>query len=151
MNSQITDQNGVVSVENLSNILFAERFPGGVPDAINACPKDGCIIYAVSPNVNLNLGSIDPGSKAITIYLGPYTYTVKQVTLRKALKIIGMGASGGIQRKLNLQHCSPLQRNHPAVHQREQSRFCFAADEQFTANKPVAFRFPAVRVCGEYK
>jgi hypothetical protein len=96
MNSQITDQNGVVSVENLSNILFAERFPGGVPEAVNACAANGCIIYAVSPNVNLNLGSIDPGFKAITIYLGPYTYTVKQITLRKSLKIIGMGATGGI-------------------------------------------------------
>jgi hypothetical protein len=93
--SQITDTNGVVSVENLSNILFAERFPGGVSDAVNACPENGCIIYAVSPKVNLNLGTIDPGSKAITIYLGPYTYAVKQITLRKALKIIGMGASGG--------------------------------------------------------
>jgi hypothetical protein len=93
VNSQITDQNGVVSVENLSNILFAERFAGGVPDAINACPKNGCIIYAVSPGVNLNLGNIDPGFKAITIYLGPYTYTVKQIMLRKGLKIIGMGAS----------------------------------------------------------
>jgi hypothetical protein len=102
VNSQITDQNGVVSVENLSNILFAERFPGGVPDAVNACPGNGCIIYATSPNVNLNLGNIDPGFKAITIYLGPYTYTVKQVTLRKALKIIGMGASGGTKSP-----CSP--------------------------------------------
>jgi hypothetical protein len=96
VNSQITDQNGMVSVENLSNILFAERFPGGVPDAINACPKNGCIIYAVSPSVNLNLGTIDPGTKAITLYLGPYTYTVKQITLRRSFKIIGMGAMGGI-------------------------------------------------------
>ena len=96
VNSQITEQNKVVSVENLSNILFADRFAGGVPDAVAACPANGCIIYAVSPNVNLNLGNIDPGYKAITIYLGPYTYTVKQITLRKALKIIGMGASGGV-------------------------------------------------------
>jgi hypothetical protein len=95
-NSQITDSSGVVSVQNLSNILFADRFPGGVPDAINACPANGCFIYAVSPKVNLNLGSIDPGTKAVTIYLGPYTYTVKQITLRKALKIIGMGATGGV-------------------------------------------------------
>jgi len=94
-NSQITDQNGVVSMKNLSNALFAERFPGGVPDAVAACPANGCIIYAVSPNVNLNLGTIDPGYKAITLYLGPYTFTVQQVTLRKGLKIIGMGASGG--------------------------------------------------------
>ncbi len=95
VNSQITDQNGMVSLQNLSNILFADRFPGGVPDAVKACPQNGCIIYALSPNVNLNLGTIDPGSKAITIYLGPYTYTVNQITLRKAFKIIGMGASGG--------------------------------------------------------
>jgi hypothetical protein len=96
VNSQITDSNGVVSVQNLSNVLFADRFPNGVPDAVTACPAAGCIIYANSPVVNLNLGTIDPGSKSITIYLGPYTYTVKQITLRKAMKIIGMGAAGGV-------------------------------------------------------
>jgi hypothetical protein len=95
-NSQITDQNGMVSMQSLSNILFADAYPGGVSAAITACPANGCIIYAVSPNVNLSLGNIDPGYKAITIYLGPYTYTVNQVTLRKSLKIIGMGASGGV-------------------------------------------------------
>jgi hypothetical protein len=96
VNSQITDNNGIVSVQNLSNILFADRFSGGVPAAVAACPANGCIIYAVSPKVNLNLGIIDPGTKAITIYLGPYTYTVKQIVLRKAFKIIGMGAMGGV-------------------------------------------------------
>ncbi len=95
-NSQITDQNGMVSMENLSNVLFADKFAGGVSAAISACPSNGCVIYAVAPNVNLNLGNIDPGYKSMTIYLGPYTYTVKQITLRKGLKIIGMGASGGI-------------------------------------------------------
>ncbi len=94
--SQITDAGGTVSLQNLSNILFADRFADGVPGAVAACPANGCIIYALSPNVNLNLATIDPGTKAITIYLGPYTYTVNQITLRKALKIIGMGASGGV-------------------------------------------------------
>jgi hypothetical protein len=107
VNSQITDLNGAVSMENLANILFADRFPGGVPAAVAACPANGCIIYAVSPNVNLNLGSIDPGFKAITIYLGPYTYTVKQITLRKALKIIGMGASGGINGSVTCSVAAP--------------------------------------------
>jgi hypothetical protein len=93
--SQITDAGGAVSMQNLSNILFADRFAGGVPDAVAACPTNGCVISAMSPSVNLNLGTIDPGTKAITIYLGPYTYTVKQITLRMSLKIIGMGASGG--------------------------------------------------------
>jgi hypothetical protein len=77
-------------------ILFAEQFRGGVPDAVQACPSEGCMIYATSPLANRNLGSLDPGSKAITIYLGPYTYLVKQITLRRALKIIGMGASGRV-------------------------------------------------------
>jgi hypothetical protein len=95
--SQITDQNGMVTLQNLSNILFADSFAGGVSAAIAACPSSGCIIYAVSPNVNLNLGTIDPGSKAVTIYLGPFTYTVNQITLRSGLKIIGMGIATTLQ------------------------------------------------------
>lgn len=92
-NSQIMDQNGMVTMQNLSNILFADQFPGGVPAAVNACPANGCIIYAVSPNVNLNLGSFDPGSKTISLYLGPLTFTVNQITLRSGLKIIGSGGT----------------------------------------------------------
>jgi hypothetical protein len=91
--SQISDVNGSVSVRNLSNILFANRFPGGVPDAVGACPANGCVIYALSPDVNRNLGNVDPGNKSITIYLGPFTYSVNTITLRKGMKIIGMGAS----------------------------------------------------------
>jgi hypothetical protein len=94
INSQITDSGGMVTLQNLSNILFADRFPNGVPDAVTACPANGCTIYALSPHTNLNLGTIDPGTKSITIYLGPYVYFVKQITLRKGMKIIGMGASG---------------------------------------------------------
>jgi hypothetical protein len=95
VNSQITDANGVVGIKNLANILFAEQFTDGVPGALQACPSEGCVIYALSSKVNRNLGHIDPGNKAVTLYLGPYTFNVQQVTLRKALKIIGMGASGG--------------------------------------------------------
>jgi hypothetical protein len=101
INSQITDQNGVVSMENLDNIFFADGFPGGVSAAIAACPANGCVVYAVSPNVNLNLGSIDPGSKVVTIYLGPFTYTVNQITLRSGLKIIGMGGTETILQSVN--------------------------------------------------
>lgn len=107
VNSQITEDNGVVSVQNLANVLFADRFPGGVPDAVSACPASGCIIYALSPNVNLNLGTIDPGYKAVTIYLGPFTYTVKQITLRKGMKIIGMGASGGVNGSVTCSVAAP--------------------------------------------
>lgn len=96
--SQPSTQSPTYSVDGT---LFAEWFPGGVPEAVKACPATGCIIYATSPNVNRNLGTIDPGNKAITIYLGPYVYTVKQITLRKSLRIIGMGASGNLS-------CNPL-------------------------------------------
>jgi hypothetical protein len=91
--SQINDTNGAVSMRNLANILFADRFPSGVGGAVAACPANGCVIYALAPDVNRNLGSIDPGTKSITIYLGPYTFKVNTITLRKGMKIIGMGAS----------------------------------------------------------
>jgi hypothetical protein len=91
--SQIIDKDGAVTLRNLGNILFADRFPTGVAGAVAACPANGCIIYALAPDVDLNLGSIDPGTKSITIYLGPYTFKVNTITLRKGMKIIGMGAS----------------------------------------------------------
>jgi hypothetical protein len=90
--SQISEVNGVVGMKNLANILFADRFAGGVPEAVEACPAAGCVIYAYSPTTNPNLGTIDPGKKAITIYLGPYNYQVTQITLENDLEIIGMGS-----------------------------------------------------------
>ena len=107
VDSQITDINGMVGMQNLSNILFADQFSGGVPDAVTACPVNGCVIYALSPKMNLNLGTIDPGSKAVTIYLGPYVYNISQVVLRKSLKIIGMGASGGTASSVECPASSP--------------------------------------------
>ena len=92
-NSQIADTNGIVTLQNLANIFFADQFPDGVPGALAACPAEGCTIYAGSESVNRNLGSIDPGTKIVTIYLGPFTYNVKHITLQKGLRIIGMGAS----------------------------------------------------------
>ena len=75
-----------------ANVLYADEFSGGVPEAIDACRSPGCIIYADSKTVNRNLGSINPGSKAITLYLGPFTYNLKEITLQRNLKIIGMGS-----------------------------------------------------------
>ncbi|MGA9798333.1 MAG: hypothetical protein WBQ68_04955 [Terriglobales bacterium] len=97
-NSQTPDAkaagNPAVSIPaaNTSNVLYAEQFVGGVPDAIKACPALGCVIYAYSQMANRNLKTIDPGTKTITIYLGPYTYYVNQIVLRRDLKIIGMGS-----------------------------------------------------------
>ena len=64
-----------------------------IQSAIAACPQSGCIIYANAPNMNRDLGVIDPENKTLTLYLGPYKYNVKQIVLRKGMKIIGMGGS----------------------------------------------------------
>ncbi len=93
VDSSIKEVNGEVTLQNLANILFADQFSDGVPGAVAACPSEGCTIYAGSKNINRDLGTINPGGKLITIYLGPYTYTVKQITLRNGLKIIGASSS----------------------------------------------------------
>ena len=92
VNSSVPNATARATAKPTPNVLYADQFSGGVADAINACPSPGCIIYADSQNVNRNLGTIDPGSKAITLYLGPFTYNVKQINLQRELKIIGMGS-----------------------------------------------------------
>jgi hypothetical protein len=83
-------------------ITLAHNYPD-VQAAIAACPQSGCIVFASAPSMSRNLGSIDPGGKTVTLYLGPYTYNVKQITIRKGLKIIGMGGadSGTILQSVN--------------------------------------------------
>ena len=80
---------------NNSAILYADQYTSFSYQQMvnNACPTAGCTIYATSPNASLSLGTIDPGAKVITIYLGPFTYNVDHIILRKGLRIIGMGAS----------------------------------------------------------
>lgn len=92
---QQDDKSRGATSQNSADLIFADSFPGGVPAAVAACPSQGCVIFATSPRVNRNLGQIDPKAKAITIYLGPYNFTVDKIILRKSLKIVGMGASGG--------------------------------------------------------
>lgn len=63
--------------------------------ALAACPSSGCIIdMRDDPRGSaLNLGSFDPGSKAVALLLGPYTYTVGTVTLERSLSITGHGTT----------------------------------------------------------
>lgn len=89
-------------------IIFADQFPTSTYQDIitnnSICPPNGCTIYATSPTPSqLSLGFIDPGSKVVTIYLGPFGYTVDHIILRKGLRIIGMGASdaGTILKSVN--------------------------------------------------
>lgn len=83
---------GVIQVDGVQYTTAAQ--------ALSACQLPGCVIDLrgnSSPNA-LTLGTFDPGPRAVTLLLGPYTYTVDQITLRANFEIIGMGAgtvSGG--------------------------------------------------------
>lgn len=82
---QITSENGLATV-------FADAF-ANVQAAINALPAAGGIVNATSPNCNLALGALNPGTRAVTLYLGPLSYTATQITLQTNLKIIGCGSA----------------------------------------------------------
>lgn len=64
--------------------------------AINALPAAGGVVDArlLSDVGGTGTTNIDPGAKAVTILLGPYTYHVTQITLEHSFKIIGMGGGG---------------------------------------------------------
>lgn len=78
--------------ENGLATVFADGY-ASVQAAMNALPAAGGVVNATSPNVNLTLGSLNPGTKAITLYLGPLSYTVNQITLQTNFKIIGCGSA----------------------------------------------------------
>lgn len=80
-------QNGLATVN-------ADQY-ASVQAAINALPAAGGVVNATSPNVNPALGSLNPGTKAITLYLGPLAagYTANQITLQTNFKIIGCGSA----------------------------------------------------------
>lgn len=80
----------------LGQILYASQFPGvdasaKIQNAIDACPLSGCTVSALDLSDVGGTGSqnIDPGSKAVSLLLGPYTYIINQITLRTAFSIVG--------------------------------------------------------------
>jgi hypothetical protein len=80
---------------NDSKSYLDGRQYSNVQAALAACPSSGCIIDMRddSRSSALNLGSFDPGSKAVTLLLGPYTYSVDTITLEKSLNITGHGTT----------------------------------------------------------
>lgn len=106
VNSDIRDVGGVVKVSNfeagkLNNIIFVDGTKyTTLVHALGACPAAGCTIdmRGNSSSSALELGTFDPGARAVTLLLGPYTYSAKQIKLRSNLQIIGYGSgtvSGG--------------------------------------------------------
>jgi len=80
---------------NNSAIIYADQYTTLTYQQIvdTVCPTNGCTIYATSPNASQTIGTLDPGNKVVTIYLGPFTYNLDHMILRKGFRIIGMGAS----------------------------------------------------------
>jgi hypothetical protein len=86
-----------ICAQNTSPIIFADQYNTlSYQDIVSTdtiCPPKGCTIYATSTAASINLGTLDPGNKVVTIYLGPFTYNVDHIILRKGFRLIGMGAS----------------------------------------------------------
>ena len=60
--------------------------------AIAALPATGGVVDCQSPLSPLALGWLNPGTKAVTLLLGPYTYTFNQIVVQPELKIYGAGS-----------------------------------------------------------
>jgi hypothetical protein len=80
---------------NNSAIIYADQYTTLTYQQIvdTVCPAAGCTIYATSPNASRTIGTLDPGSKVVSIYLGPFTYNVNYIILRRGMRVIGMGAT----------------------------------------------------------
>lgn len=79
-------QNGLATV-------YADQF-ASVQAAINALPTAGGCVDARSPNCNLALGTIDPGSKMVTLLLGPNNYTADHIVLQANFRVLGSASVG---------------------------------------------------------
>lgn len=98
---------GLVSFANTLQLnpsyVFAEQFSGSdasckIAAAITALPSTGGTVDArnLSDSAGLGACSIDPGTKSVSLWLGPYTYHVSQITLRTNLHILGSGSGQGL-------------------------------------------------------
>jgi hypothetical protein len=90
---------GKLVVPNVNGRLYIDgNSYTSLQGAFAACPAAGCIIDMTGNSTTsaLTLGTFDPGTTPVMILLGPYNYTVTQITVRTDLAIIGSGkfASG---------------------------------------------------------
>jgi hypothetical protein len=96
---------GVVGVQNLENIIFPDQLTptsglcsvtgsdasAKIQCAINLLPAAGGVVDARNLTDVGGAGStvIDPGSRFVTLYLGPTTYMIQQITLENGFRILG--------------------------------------------------------------
>lgn len=84
---------------NINNILTVEgQKYSTFADALADCPSSGCTIdMRGNPNTAaLTLGTVDPGAKAVTLLLGPYTYQIQQLVLETDFHVIGAGMGAAL-------------------------------------------------------
>lgn len=86
------------TIKSLHHRKYAADFNGSdasakIQAAINALPTTGGIVDASDLSDAGGTGSttIDPCGRAVTLYLGPYTYNLTQVVLRNNFQIVGAG------------------------------------------------------------
>ncbi len=132
------DTNNLVSMQNLANILFADRFTHGVPDAIAACPANGCTIYAGSPNVESEPGNHRSGNESHHHLSRPVHLHINQIVVAEGFENYRHGRLG---RQNGTVSCSvvTLQRYQSAIRQRKQPGSCSAAGKQFVGHERFAF------------
>lgn len=98
-NSGITDDGTTVTIserftsknENNFAVIHVDQYASWAA-AFADCPTAGCTLDGRSQSTPTAIGTFDPGTtKAVTILLGPMTYTLNHCILRSGLTIKGMG------------------------------------------------------------
>lgn len=111
-NATLNGQN-TLKAYNINNIVTVDGVKYTTANAAladSACTSSaGCTIdmRGNSSPAALNLGTFDPGTKAVTLLLGPYSYTVTQLVLESDFHVIGAGIGTSVGAATILQASSP--------------------------------------------
>lgn len=105
LNNVWTGQNtfqGISTFSNIDGIQFASQQTGAdasckIQNAIGALPASGGTVfgYDLTDVGGLGACTVDPGTKSVTLMLGPFTYHFTQLVLRTNFHIVGQGAGTG--------------------------------------------------------
>jgi hypothetical protein len=93
LNNVFTGANTFPSINN--TIYVDGNVYTTVAAAIAALPAAGGEIHVTTAFTPTTLGTIDPGTKAVTLNLAPETYNFTQIILRNNLRVIGAGSAIG--------------------------------------------------------
>jgi hypothetical protein len=87
---------GANTFPSINNIIYVDgNVYTTVAAAIAALPAAGGEIHVTTAFTPATLGTIDPGTKAVTLNLAPETYNFTQIIRRNNLRVIGAGSAIG--------------------------------------------------------